>query len=75
MLLHEPADAFDRPAGLFERGEGLKDVNHAIPDLQLAGHAGGLGRVGQARRIVEQDFGTADLDEQRWQTFERSEEG
>src|ERR1700730_3684730 len=42
----------------------MPNVRHLFPDLQGDIDTGFLGAIGKARRVIEQGFGVADLDEQ-----------
>ncbi|WP_332309094.1 hypothetical protein [Candidatus Burkholderia verschuerenii] len=56
-----------------ERRPDLEDMRHLPPDLQIDFDAGGARSLGEARRIVEQDFGVADLNQKRRQAREIGE--
>jgi hypothetical protein len=43
--------------------EQVPHMDHLRPDLKIHPHIGGAGDLGEAQRIIEQRFASADLDQ------------
>src|SRR6202011_3738003 len=73
MFVEKSGDRADGLTGLAELcAEHLKDVDHAVPDLQLDIDAGRPRLVREHRGVTEYRFTVADLNQERGQAREDS---
>ena len=74
-IRHETPDEFERLASFGkELGEHREDVWHAVPSFEFRGNAVLSSPFHEPLRIVEQNFGGADVNRQRRQTGEVAEQ-
>ena len=73
MLSHESADLFDGFSCFWEVGsEGMPDMGHVGVHTKCDVNARRTGVLNGLCRVVEKNFCVANLEEERWKTFEVS---